>query len=53
MELVPRLVKRKDNNALMQRITLEELKVVVENMEEQKAPGPEGFNAKFIKVCWE
>jgi len=49
MELVPRLIKSKDNNALMQRITLEELKVVLENMEEDKAPGPHGFNAKFVK----
>ena len=49
MELVPRLIKSKDNNALMQRITLEELKVVLENMEEDRAPGPDGFNAKFVK----
>ena len=46
---MPRLIKSKDNNALMQRITLEELKVVLENMEEDRAPGPDGFNAKFVK----
>ena len=22
-------------------------------MEEDKAPGPDGFNASFVKVCWE
>ena len=33
MDLVPKLVKRKDNIALMQRITIEELKTVVEEME--------------------
>ena len=53
MELVPKLVKRKDKNTLMQRITIEELKSVVEETEEEKAPVPDGFNANFIKVRWD
>ena len=53
MELVPKLVKRKDNSDLMQRIMLFELKTVMEGMEEDKEPCPDGFNARFIKVCWE
>ena len=53
MDLVPRLVKRKDSINLMQRITIEEIKYVVEDMEDDKALGPDGFNANFIKVCWE
>ena len=53
MDLVPRIVKRKDNVSLMQRITMEEIKAVVDDMEDDKAPGPDGFNVNFIKVCWE
>ena len=53
MDLVPKLVKSKDNKALMQRIALEELKIVMEDMEEDKALGSSDFNAKFIKVRWE
>ena len=53
MDLVPKLVKIKDNNSRMQRITIDDLKTVVEDMEEDKAPGPDKFNARFIKVCWE
>ena len=53
LELVPNLVKRNENNALMQRITLAELKSIVEGMEKDKAPGPDRFNARFEKVCWE
>ena len=34
MDLVPKLVKRKDNNSLMQGIMIEELKSVMEDMEE-------------------
>ena len=51
MDLFPKLVKRKDNNTLMQRITLYELKIIVEDMEEDKAPSPDRFNVKFVKVC--
>ena len=53
MNLVPMMVERKDNIELMQRITIEELKMVTEEMEEDKAPGLDGFNARFVKFCWE
>ena len=53
MDLVPRLVKGKDNNIITQRITLEELKLTLEDIEEDKAPGLDGFSARFIKVCWD
>ena len=46
MELVPRIVKRKDNERLTQRVMMEETKEVVDD----KAPGPDGFNTNFIKV---
>ena len=49
MDLVPKLVKRKDNNTLMQKITLDELKTVVEDMEEDKAPGPDIINENSSK----
>ena len=29
----------------------EEIKDVVDDMEDDKAPGPDGFNVNFIKVC--
>ena len=51
MNLVPMMVERKDNIELMQRFTIEELKTVIEEMEEDRAPGPDRFNARFVKVC--
>ena len=51
MNMVPMMVERKDNIKIMQRITIEELKMVMEEMEEDKAPGPDGFNARFVNVC--
>ena len=53
LDLVPKLVKEKDNINLTKRITLEELKEVVDDMEDDKAPGSDGFNANFIKICSE
>ena len=32
---------------------LEELKAVVEDMEEDKSPGLDGFSARFITYCWD
>ena len=51
MDLVPKLVKRKDNNVVMQRIILDELKTFMEDMEEDKAPGSGGFSVRFVRVC--
>ena len=36
MELIPRIVKRKDNERLIQRVTMEEIKDVVDDMEETR-----------------
>ena len=51
MNMVPMMVERKDNIKLTQRIMIEELKTTVEEMEEYKAPGPDDFNASFVKFC--
>ena len=51
MNLVPMIVETKDDIKLKQRITIEELKTSMEEMEEDNAPGPDGFNARFDKVC--
>ena len=31
---------------------MEEIKEVVDDMEDDRAPGPDGYNANFIKACW-
>ena len=51
LELIPNPVKRNDNIKLIKGITLEELKEAIDDMENDKAPGPDGFNASFIKIC--
>ena len=51
MELVPKIVKIKENDNLIERITLDELKIAVDDMKDDKVPGSNGFNENFIKAC--
>ena len=53
LNLVPSIVKSKENDNLKKAITLEEIKDAVDNMEEDRAPGPDGFNVNFIISCWD
>ena len=46
LDLVPNKVQRKDNLMLSKPVTLEEIKSALEDMEEDKAPGPYGFTAR-------
>ena len=46
-------MKNKDNENLTKNVTMDEIKKAVDGMEEDSAPRPDGFNATFIKICWE
>ena len=53
LNLVPNAIKNNDNEILIQSITMDEIKKVVDGMEDDRAPGPYGYNANFIKLCWD
>ena len=53
MDLIPNLLQRQDNLNLTKPINLEEVKIAVEDMEEDKAPGPDGFIARLLKFHWD
>ena len=53
MDLIPKIIRKKDNKRLVKRIRIEELKDVVHDMKDDKSSSPDGFNATFIKSCWE
>ena len=42
-ELFPRFVEEEDNLALMEEVTEEELKVVLQSFQKDKSPGPNGW----------
>ena len=52
LNLIPSAVTNNDNENLKELVTLTEIKNVVDNMEDDRAPGPDGFNVNFIKICW-
>ena len=52
MRLIPNAIKNSDNKSLNQSIMMDEIKRAVDGMEDDRAPGPDGFNANFIKLCW-
>ena len=47
--LIPKLVTRDQNLALLREITLAEVEDIVKEMPRNKAPGPDGFTIEFIK----
>eukprot|EP00253_Pinus_taeda_P009522 PITA_09522 len=49
---IPRLVSREDNFNLNRRVIEEEINEVLKEMQNGKAPGPNGFNVDFFKACW-
>ena len=51
MRLIPNDTTVNENESLMQAITMEEIKRTVDSMKDDRALGPDGFNATFVKLC--
>ncbi|KAL4332801.1 hypothetical protein GQ457_07G014130 [Hibiscus cannabinus] len=45
-------LSKEDKLNLEKPFSLEEIKEAVWSCDESKAPGPDGFNLKFFKTCW-
>jgi len=50
---VPKKMGRTKNQQLIRLVTLEEVKSALDEMEDDKSPGPNGFTTCFLKVCWD
>lgn len=48
---IPKLVSREYNFNLNRPVTEEEVSEALKDMQNFKAPGPDGFNADFSKAC--
>jgi hypothetical protein len=46
-------LSEEDNFLLMSPFSIEEVKEVIWSSDGNKCPGPDGFNFKFLKVCWD
>eukprot|EP00253_Pinus_taeda_P005494 PITA_05494 len=46
------MVSREDNFNLNKPVTEAEVSTIIKDMQNGKAPGPDGFNVDFFKACW-
>lgn len=49
---IPKLVSKEDNFNLNKPVMEWELRYVLKDMQNGKAPGPDSFNVDFFKACW-
>jgi len=52
LNLIPSVVKPRDNQQLTTPVTMEEVKAALDSLALDKAPGPDGFTTRFLQVCW-
>lgn len=48
---IPKMVSREDYFSINRPVMEEEVSEVLKEMQKGKAPGPDGFNVDFLKVC--
>lgn len=52
LSLIPSLVQEELNHSLTSPVTMKELRAAFDQMDPDKAPGPDGFTTRFFKACW-
>jgi hypothetical protein len=53
LSLVPKLIQEDFNNNLTKEVTQQEIKEALDQMNPDKAPGPDGFTARFYQHSWD
>ena len=52
LDVVPQLIIARMNHLLEAKVNKNEVKAALFDMDPDKAPGPDGFTAKFLQTCW-
>eukprot|EP00253_Pinus_taeda_P009752 PITA_09752 len=52
LDVVPSVISHRTKETLEAKITKDEVKKALFDMDPDKAPGPNGFSAKFLQDCW-
>eukprot|EP00253_Pinus_taeda_P029823 PITA_29823 len=53
LEAVSPKISYSMNQQLEAKISIQEIKDALSDMEPDKAPGPDGFTARFLQTCWQ
>ncbi|CAH9113234.1 unnamed protein product [Cuscuta europaea] len=53
LQHIPKIVSNEDNYMLMKLPESEEIKNAVWGLNQNGAPGPDGYNGKFFRKCWD
>jgi hypothetical protein len=53
LSLIPNLIKDDINNRLTKEVTQQEIKEALDQMNPDKAPGLDGFTARFYQQSWD
>lgn len=49
---LPSVISQQMNESLEAKVTKDEVKKALFDMDPDKAPGPDGFSARFVQTCW-
>eukprot|EP00253_Pinus_taeda_P034134 PITA_34134 len=52
LENIPAVISQRRNEFLEAKVTKDEVKKALFNMDPNKALGPDGFSARFLQACW-
>jgi len=52
LTVIPRIINEDTNSKLTREVTQQEIKEALDQMNPDKAPGPDGFTARFYQQCW-
>ena len=51
--VIPKLINEDINSKLTREVSQQEIKEALDQMSPDKAPGSDGFTARFYQQCWE
>lgn len=52
LENIPSVISQQRNEFLEAKVSKDEVKKALFDMDPDKAPGPNGFSARFLQACW-
>lgn len=52
LDIIPSAISPRMNEILEAKVSKDEVKKAIFDMDPDKAPRPDGFSVRFLQVCW-